>query len=140
MTLTKIKKLLLSIAGLLSFGLGVLGIFLPILPTTPFLLLSSYCFYISSERLHKWLNNHKIFGPYIYNYMKYRAVRRRVKVGAITMLWVTLSISIFLVDIIYVRLILLAIGTAVTVHILMLKTLENVLENIKEDDKENINK
>jgi len=126
MSFKKLKKILLIIAGIISFALGVLGIFLPVLPTTPFLLLASFCFYRSSEKLHNWLNNHKIFGSYISNYMKYHAVRRRVKVGAISFLWITLSISAILVENIYVRILLGAIGIAVTIHILSLKTLENI--------------
>ncbi len=132
MSIKKLKKILLIITGIISFGLGVLGIFLPILPTTPFLLLASFCFYRSSDKLHNWLNNHKIFGQYLYNYMKYHAVRRRVKIGAITMLWITLSISVILVDIIYVRVLLVAIGIAVSIHILSLKTLENIIKNDNE--------
>ena len=121
-----IKKYLLIICGLLSFGLGILGIFFPVLPTTPFLLLASVCFYKSSERLHKWLNNHKIFGNYIHNYLKFHAVKRNVKIFAITTLWITLGISFYIISIVYVRIILVIIGIAVTAHIFSLKTFENI--------------
>lgn len=127
MVKNKTLKYLLIIAGTLSFILGVLGVFLPLLPTTPFLLLASYCYYKSSVRLHKWLNNHRIFGQYIYNYMEYKAVKRKVKISAIIILWITLLISIILINIIYVKILLAIIGLAVTYHILSLKTLEKII-------------
>ena len=68
--LSGVKRKLLIFAGTLSLGLSVIGIVLPIIPTTPFLLLSAACYYKSSERMHKWLINHKLFGKYIKNYME----------------------------------------------------------------------
>jgi uncharacterized protein len=118
-----VKKALLVIAGSISLALGVVGIFLPLLPTTPFLLLSAFCYMSSSKRLYDWLINHRIFGPYIYNYITYRAVRRNVKVGTLIILWLALLISIILVPNLYLRIFLLVVGVAVSLHILTLKTL-----------------
>lgn len=122
----KILKYLLTFLGILSLGLGLLGIILPILPTTPFLLLTAFLFAKGSKRLNHWLLNHKILGEYIYNYKTYHAIKRRVKIYALALLWVSISISIFLVDIILIRALLLIVAIAVTVHISSIKTLENI--------------
>jgi len=116
------KKYLLIAAGLVSLGLGVIGIFLPLLPTTPFLLLSAFCFIRSSQRLYLWLVNHRIFGAYIHDYLKYRAVPRKTKIFALALLWGTISLSIFLIPGLIVRIILAAVALGVSLHILSLKT------------------
>ena len=116
-----IKKYLLIAVGCLSLAFGVIGIFLPLLPTTPFLLLAAYCFTRSSNRLYNWLIQHKVFGKYIYNYLTYRAVEPKAKVLALVFLWGTTAFSLFLLPNIYLRLLLIAVGTGVTFHILSLK-------------------
>ncbi len=118
-----IKKILLITAGTLSLSLGTLGIILPLLPTTPFLLLSAYCYTKSSKRLYLWLIHHKLFGIYIYSYITYRAIDIKTKIGAISLLWITLSISILIMQIVYVTILLFIVGIAVTTHLLLLKTL-----------------
>jgi len=121
--ITLIKKYLLIFAGSISLVLGFIGVFLPVLPTTPFLLLSSFCFIRSSKPLYNWLINHKIFGAYIYNYITYRAVKKSAKIGAIIFLWTTLSISIFIVSSLHLRIFLVAVGVFVSIHLFTLKTL-----------------
>lgn len=116
-------KFMLIFIGTVSFGLGIIGVFVPVLPTTPFLLLSSFCFIRSSKRMHTWLINNKIFGEYIYNYMTYRAVRKSVKIKALIFLWVSLLISIFTISNLYLDILLLLIGISVSAHIISLKTL-----------------
>ena len=117
-------KYLLIILGSLSLALGVIGIFIPLLPTTPFLLLASFCYLRSSQRLYQWLMGHKIFGAYIYNYIAYKAVSKNIKVGTFILLWATLILSILLTDYIHVRIILVLIGVGVSIHLYMLKTLK----------------
>ena len=80
-------RLLWQAAGLTALGLGIVGIWLPLLPTTPFLLLAAYCFSRSSERLHTWLVTHRQFGPLIENWNQHGAISRRAKwLSAISML------------------------------------------------------
>ncbi len=123
--LTKsVKKYLLISTGTISLSFGILGIFIPILPTTPFLLLSSFCYIRSSKRLYNWLINHRIFGHLIYNYLTYRAVERNAKIVSIVFLWVALLSSILLLSNIYIRIFLLVVGIGVSIHLLTLKTLE----------------
>jgi uncharacterized membrane protein YbaN (DUF454 family) len=79
------RRWLLLLVGCGSLGLGVLGVFLPLLPTTPFLLLSSYCFVHSSPRLNRWLLQHPWLGPFLRDWEQQRGVRRSVKVAALLM-------------------------------------------------------
>lgn len=123
------KKYLLIVLGTISLGLGALGVAVPVLPTTPFLLIALACYLRSSQRLYDWLIHHKIFGTYLYQYVTYRAVPRTTKVVALIVLWAGLITSALLVHLLYVHLILLAVGIVVNIHILTLKTLEKVQSN-----------
>ena len=123
---SSLKKYLLIAFGSLALGLGALGVAIPVLPTTPFLLIALYCYLRSSRRLYDWLLHHRLFGRYLYNYVTYRAVPQNTKIGAMILLWFGLITSMILVDKLFVRLILLAVGIVVSIHILLLKTLEKV--------------
>jgi uncharacterized membrane protein YbaN (DUF454 family) len=112
------------LAGVLCVGLAVVGIFLPLLPTTPFLLLAAACFMRSSDRLYRWLTSHRWLGPYIRNYRDHRAITLRSKVLGLCLLWLTLVYSIvWVVNALALRALLLLIGIGVTVHLLRLRTL-----------------
>lgn len=117
------RKVLLIAAGSVSLALGAVGVLLPLLPTTPFLLLAAFCYLSSSRRLYDWLINHRVFGAYIYNYVTFRAVKRSVKIGVLVVLWLTLTVSILLVHNLYIRIALVVIGAAVSIHVLTLRTL-----------------
>jgi uncharacterized membrane protein YbaN (DUF454 family) len=119
-----VKKYALITGGCLSLALGIIGIFLPLLPTTPFLLLAAYCFTRSSDRLYSWLIHHKTFGSYIYHYQTHRALKKKAKLAGIVFLWSSLAVSFFLLPNLYLRLVLIAVGTGVTLHILSLRTLK----------------
>jgi uncharacterized membrane protein YbaN (DUF454 family) len=120
---SKVVRALWIIAGSISLGLGIIGIVLPVLPTTPFLLLSAYCYDRGSERLHEWLMNNRVFGEYIRNYSEGRGIPMRAKVTAIVSLWVMIGVSAyFFMPWIEVRLILLIIAIGVTVHLVRLPT------------------
>lgn len=119
-----LKRGLFVIAGTLSLFLGILGIPLPLLPTTPFLLLSAWCYAQSSRRFYFWLLNHRYFGEYIRDYREKGGVQKKVKISAIVLLWITISISaFFVISHWFVRLLLFVIAIGVTIHILSLKTL-----------------
>jgi uncharacterized protein len=126
------KKYLYLTAGFLTLGTGVVGIFIPVLPTTPFLLLAAACFLKSSEKMYTWLIGHKVFGKYIENYIKYKAVSRNSKIVSIAVLWAVLSVSLFASDSLHIKLFLLIIGVGVTCHLVLLKSLEKVLQKEKE--------
>ncbi len=112
-------KLFLRIVGTLSLLLGLIGIVLPVLPTTPFLLLTAYCYFKSAPNWHKRLLASKHLGPYIKNFQENRCIPVRIKVYAISMLWLTIGTSaIFVVHLWWVRILLVVIAIGVTWHIL----------------------
>ena len=116
-------KILLTSIGILCVLLGSLGILLPLLPTTPFLLVAVFCFAKASKRLNHWLLHHKILGKYIYNYTVHKAIPLRAKITAILMLWTTMILSMVIADELLVTTILILIASAVTIHLLLYKTL-----------------
>ncbi len=113
----------LVICGTVALALGIIGIFLPVLPTTPFLLLAAACYARGSARLHGWLVNNRFLGEYIRDYRDRRAIKLNVKIFAIAMLWLFIGISILAVDPVWLRFLLAAIAVAVTAHILTLRTI-----------------
>jgi uncharacterized membrane protein YbaN (DUF454 family) len=120
----KIVRGLLIIAGTLSLSFGIIGIFLPILPTTPFLLLAAACYMRGSEHLHKWLLENRWFGEYIRNYRAGRGIPMRTKAIAIAFLWAAILYSTFFVvgEIFIAQIVLLAIAAGVSVHLIRLPT------------------
>lgn len=129
--LKNIKRNLLIISGTLSVGLGILGMFLPLLPTTPFLLLAGYCYARSSKRFYNWLISNRWCGEYIKNYQEGKGITLRHKVLAIILLWLTVSYSIWLVPAWWVRFLLLGIASGVSIHLLRLKTFRSEAEKVK---------
>lgn len=124
-TSSRLLRGLLIAAGTLFVGLGVLGIFLPLLPTTPFLLLAAACYAKSSKRFYHWLLNNKWFGNYIKNYREKRGIPLKVKFASISLLWITILYSVlFIVHILFVKIILILIASGVTIHILSIRTLK----------------
>ena len=88
-----VSRQIWRIAGGASLALGVIGIFLPLLPTTPFLLSAAYCFQKSSPRLHSWLVNHPTFGPAIEDWQQHGAISRTAKIQAMIALAAVLGLS-----------------------------------------------
>ncbi len=123
MIIENIKKYVLIIIGTVSLILGIVGAFVPVLPTTPLILLASFCYFRSSKRLYEWLTNHKVFGKYIRDYVIYKAVKKSAKITAITLLWFSLGLTIYLMHNIYIKFLLFVIGSAVTIHLIRLKVL-----------------
>lgn len=119
-----IMKWILTIFGCISLGLGVLGIFLPILPTTPLLLLAAALFLRSNRGLYDWLLNHPKLGPYIQNFMIHKSIPLRIKVLSVSLVWLTLlNCAIFVAEHWVFRLFFILLAAAITVHILSYKTL-----------------
>ena len=118
-------KILYTVLGSLSLALGILGIFLPVLPTTPFLLLSAAMYMRGSQRLYDWLMAHKHLGPYIKNFREHRALPLRVKTVSVSMVWATLLYCAFFVaKEWWMSVMFIAIAIGVTVHILSYRTLK----------------
>ena len=115
-----VKKYIFITLGTISLALGVIGIFLPILPTIPFMLLTSYFYVRSSDSLHSWLINHRICGRYIQDYVEKREVPRKAKIVALSTLWPSLLFTMTLVNWPHLRILLGVIGLLVSLHIINL--------------------
>jgi uncharacterized protein len=120
-----LKKKLLIILGTFLLIIGVIGIILPLLPTTPFLLASAFCYMRGSEKMYSWLTSHKIFGSYIRNYYERRGMSVKSKFITISFLWISIFFSvIFIINNYFVYMLLLLIGSAVTTHIIFIKIIK----------------
>jgi uncharacterized membrane protein YbaN (DUF454 family) len=130
----KLVRTLWLIAGTICVVLGAIGIVLPILPTTPFLLAAAACYYKSSERMHRWLLNNKWFGEYIRNYAEGKGLTKKTKITALTVLWITIVFSIvFMLHrllpaqlVLPLQLVMIAVAIAVSIHILRLPTFRKI--------------
>ena len=127
----KFFRYLLIISGTISLVFGIIGIVLPILPTTPFLLLAAACYARGSQRFYNWLMNNKWFGNYIKNYHKGRGVPLQFKIFTISLLWITILFSIYyVIDNFLVEVILFIIAIGVTIHIFTIKTFKKSVDTI----------
>ncbi len=118
----RIIRRLLVVIGTFFVVLGIIGIFLPILPTTPFLLLAAWCYARSSDRFYNWLINNKWFGSYIKNYREGKGIPVRIKVLSVSFLWITILISVFIiVTNFWFRLLLIIIAIGVSIHIITIR-------------------
>jgi len=121
----RLIKGLLVLVGSVFIGLGIIGIVVPLLPTTPFLLLAAACFARGSQRFYGWLMQNRWLGAYIRSYPEESSMPLKVKIFSIALLWVTISFSImFFVSNFFLQLILFGIVIIVSIHILTIKTLE----------------
>jgi uncharacterized membrane protein YbaN (DUF454 family) len=116
-------RVLFIVAGTISLVLGVIGIFVPLLPTTPFLLLASACYMRGSERLHRWLLSHGRLGAYIRAFEEGRGIPRRAKIVAIGALWISIAYGATKVESVIASGGIVAVAVGVTVYLLRLPTL-----------------
>ncbi len=116
------KNTILLIIGLISVILGAIGVFVPVLPTTPFVLLAGGCLSISSPRLSAWLKKSKFFGSYIENYENNTGIPKEIKIKAIITLWAGIILSMFLIQNIILNSILLLIAVCVSIYLGRMKT------------------
>lgn len=119
-------RIFLIIVGSVSLVLGIVGIFVPMLPTTPFLLLSAAAWVKASPNLYAWLINHRIFGEYIRNYREHRAIPLRAKIISVSLVWLTIGYCIFAVvdEWWWAQVLMALLATAISWHILSFKTLK----------------
>ena len=123
-------RTLLLVSGTLCVVLGVLGMFLPVLPTTPFLLLAAICYARSSKRFYNWLMTNRWCGAYIRNYREGRGIPLKQKVLIILLLWLTIGYAAwFVISLWWVKLILLGIAVGVTIHLVRIKTFKPETQN-----------
>lgn len=119
----KLKRRLLVVAGTIFTGIGIVGIIVPILPTTPFLLLAAACYLRSSERFYHWLLNNRFLGVYITNYLQGKGMTLKAKVFTILLLWASIGFSMwFVTQNLAIRIILASVALGVTTYLILLKT------------------
>jgi uncharacterized membrane protein YbaN (DUF454 family) len=116
---------ILIILGSIFLGIGIIGIIVPLLPTTPFLLLAAACYIRSSKKCYNWLLKNKRFGPYITNYIEGKGLPLKIKLYAIIMMWIMILLSvIFFVNNIFIRIILIIIAFLVSLYLMKIKTIK----------------
>jgi len=117
-----VKKHLFFICGILSVILGTLGIFIPLLPTTPFLLLAAWCFLRSSKKAHDWLLNNKLYGKYIKAYIEKTGIPIKIKIFTLILLWSGIGYAFFFAtNNSVVRILLIVIVISVSTHIILIQ-------------------
>jgi len=121
---SKSKKIIFIATGIICVAIAVIGIFLPLLPTTPLLLLASYFFIRSSHRFYKALINNKILGFYIKSYIEKKGIILKLKIINISLLWLFIGYTIiFVTEHTGLRILLCIIALSVSLHIILIKTL-----------------
>lgn len=118
-------KIALNLIGTISVVLAIAGIFLPLLPTTPFLLLASACYLKGSKRLHTWLMNNRFLGKYLEGIQQRKGIPMKAKVLTIAILWASILFSVYTIENILVKFILIVITAGWSVLILRMKTLKD---------------
>jgi len=121
----QIIRAILLITGTISLVIGIIGIFIPLLPTTPFLLITAACYARGSDRFYNWLLCNKLFGNYIKNYREGKGVALNIKIISLSLLWTTILFSaVFVVSTLLIKIILITIAIAVTIHILTIRSIK----------------
>lgn len=116
-------RIVCVILGSISLGLGIIGLLLPLVPTTPFLLLSAACYARGSERFHSWLLNHRLFGRYLRDYLCGAGIPVKAKVSAIVLLWTSITLTgLFVATILWARVALIVLASGITLYLMYLPT------------------
>jgi uncharacterized membrane protein YbaN (DUF454 family) len=119
----KVKRGIFTVLGTVFLVIGAIGIVLPVLPTTPLLLLAAACYIRGSPRLYHWMLHNRVFGEFLRNYQAGRGITRRHKLMALALLWGAIGYSVvYVVDHVVVQSLLVLIAIAVSVHLIRLPT------------------
>ena len=124
----KLKNVILTALGVVFLALGAVGIVLPGLPATPFILLAAACFASGNAKIYGWMQRNRFFGPYLENYRTKQGVKKSWKIKSIAFLWITLIISMVTIRAVWAYILLGIIGLCVTIHLLMIKTKVDIKE------------
>jgi uncharacterized membrane protein YbaN (DUF454 family) len=119
--LSSIQKGLFILVGTVSLILGFIGIFVPVLPTTPLILLAAACYLRGSKKLHRWITNNERFGPMIRDYQSGKGLKKSTKIKAISLMWIMiLTSAYFFVESIIAQAAMILTSIAVTIYLLRL--------------------
>jgi len=117
-----LKSRMFIAAGSISLGVGIAGVVIPLLPTTPFLLLAAYCYGRGSKRLYNRLLRNRLIGNYLRNYLEGKAMSIKAKICSLSLLWTVIGLTTaFVADSQVVKIVLLAVGSGVTIHVALLR-------------------
>lgn len=120
-----LKKAIYLTVGIISLAAGLVGVFLPVIPTTPFILLSAWCFFRSSERLFQWVVSNETLGPTIQNYHEGKGIPKNTKIRAVGMMWLTITLSVyFFISNTYLIAFLYIIAIGVSIYLYKLPTVK----------------
>ena len=119
-----LQRVLLISLGSTALLLGIIGIFLPLLPTTPFLLLAAACYARASVRFYHWLISNRYLGGYILDYRQRKGINRRNRAITLSLLWFSIGISVIFTDHLWLKALLAAIAVAVSIHVIKLRALD----------------
>jgi uncharacterized membrane protein YbaN (DUF454 family) len=123
---SRIARLLWVVAGTISLAVGVVGVVVPVLPTTPFLLIAAACYLRGSKRMYNWMVANRYLGGYLRDYLEGKGISIRAKAASILLLWTLIVLSAaFATSDTVVRVVLIAVAIGVTLHLLTLKTKAN---------------
>ena len=111
-------KIFYCLLGTLSLIVGIIGIFLPVLPTTPLILLATYCYYRGSRHMYHWLMHHPYLGTYIRNFTEKKVIPLHAKILTLSLLWASLLFCAYILNPIWLKALMIAIAIGVTWHIL----------------------
>jgi uncharacterized protein len=131
----KVLKVLLLIVGWLSVALGVIGIFLPVMPTTPFLLLAAACFVRTSPKFYGWLVGHPKLGKYLLYYLEGKGIPRKAKFYSIALMAISMGTTTYFVPIAEVKILLPLVGVLVALYIVRQPTLDLSPETKEQADR-----
>lgn len=121
----QIIRAILLITGTISLVIGIIGIFIPLLPTTPLLLITAACYARGSDSFYNWFLCNKLFGNYIKNYREGKGVALNIKIISLSLLWTTILFSaVFVVSALLIKIVLITIAIAVTIHILTIRSIK----------------
>lgn len=119
-------KLFFNTVGCIALALGIIGIPLPLVPTTPFLLLAAACFMRGSDRMYRWMTGNPVFGPYLRDFQEKKGITLRIKITAIAATWISLLYSMYFLPQPMLRIPLALLGLGVTAYLALgLKTLQS---------------
>lgn len=124
------KRVFFFSLGVTLLGVGAIGAVLPVLPTTPLVIASAFCFGKSSKRAERWISRNRYFGSYINNYKTKKGVPQDVKLKSLVFLWVMLIASMLIANQGYLYILLMVVGMGVSAHILLLKTMVKKEDNL----------
>lgn len=121
--MSRTRKILYITVGTISLILGAIGIFVPLLPTTPFWLLTCWCYIRSSKKLYNKVMHNRFFGGYIRDYVEYKAIPLSTKISALSVMWLsTILTSVFIIEVTWVKIVLVLVSSGVTWHIVAFPT------------------